>query len=249
MSDASQPQFGREKDIEQALAELGRQFMYPPTPDVAPGVRTALTSHARHARDPLPGIKSLRTAFLAALLALLVLAATVLAIGIGLRGLGIAFVDQLPDATEKLQLGEGLMLSEAQARVPYTIALPPAHLGEPEVFVDSLGTVEQVILLYRRDRAVDLLLTQFVAHLEMDVATKLIGSGTGVEELTVDGGRAFWIDGEPHVLYYRDASGATLQDRVRLVGSVLVWQKGDLTLRLEGLNDKAEAVRIAEAVE
>jgi hypothetical protein len=255
MSDRPQrSELGRGQDIEQALVDLGRRIDYPPTPDLASGTRAALAVSPRTVRRDLlgallPSMRPLPRAMLGALIALLLVAGTVIAIGIGLRGLGITFVDELPAAPEELQLGDRVTLSEAQARVPYRIALPHRELGEPEVFVDTLASVEQVNLAYRRDGDVELLLTQFVARPDTELATKLVAPGTSVEELTVAGGRGLWIEGEPHVLLYRDASGATLEDRVRLVGNVLLWQKGELTLRLEGVVSKAEALRIAEAVQ
>ena len=39
------------------------------------------------------------------------------------------------------------------------------------------------------------------------------------------------------------------EDRVRLVGKRPAVAEGELTLRLEGMNSKAEAVRVAETVE
>jgi hypothetical protein len=36
---------------------------------------------------------------------------------------------------------------------------------------------------------------------------------------------------------------------VRLVGDVLVWQRGNLTLRLEGASSKNAALAIAESME
>lgn len=59
----------------------------------------------------------------------------------------------------------------------------------------------------------------------------------------------YWIDGEPHLFFsYRDERGQLRQDRSRLAGNVLLWERGDLTLRIEGNLTKVEALRIAESV-
>ena len=69
-----------------------------------------------------------------------------------------------------------------------------------------------------------------------------------VEQVTVGGEPGYWFSGEPHFFAYRDAAGTLREEQTRLAGNTLIWQRGDLTLRLEGELPKEEAIRIAESM-
>ena len=92
------------------------------------------------------------------------------------------------------------------------------------------------------------LFTQFQAGLEPGFFAKGLGPETRLEQLTVNGGRAVWIEGSPHLFYYRDRGGEIRDESVRLAGNVLLWEQEGLTLRLEANLPKDEAVRIASSV-
>ena len=239
--------------VERALRELAPAITYPPTPDLATSVRAALT--AREALQPTRyPWRIFRRSSVAALAGLVLLAGAALAVGIGLRGLSIVFVDTPPSGvSDDLRLGEPVTLAEAQAEAPFRILLPSGEIGRPdEVHADSRAGVHQVTLVYLTSpggNRVDLLITQFLARPELDAAVKQVGPGTSVEAVSVEGRDAFWIAGEPHVLTYVDPSGRLVEDRIRLVGDVLVWQVGDLTLRLEGAGSREAAIQIAESME
>ncbi len=241
-----------ESSVESALRELAPTIAYPPTPDLATSVRAALTDREAQ-RPPRFRWRLFRRSSLAALVALVLLAGAALAVGIGLRGLSIVFVDTPPPgASEELRLGEAVTLAEAQAEAPFRILLPTGEMSKPdEVYADSRSGIHQVTLVYRSPAGdeVDLLVTQFLARPELDAAVKQVGPGTSVEAVIVGDQEGFWIAGEPHVLTYVDPRGSVIEDRIRLVGDVLVWQAGDLTLRLEGAGSKEAAVQIAESIE
>lgn len=238
-----------EMPLDRALRDLAPLLLYPPTPDLAASVRQALERNGcqRHRL----GWRPVRRGLALALIGLLLIAGAVLAVGIGLRGLSIVFVESPPGGMgTRLDLGEPLTLTQAQQRVAYRILLPTGARGEPdEVYLDRRRGLEQVALLYRQDDAVDLLITQFRATSELTPAVKEVGPGTHVEPVSVAGAPGYWIEGEPHVLRYRDPAGAEIDDRIRLVGDVLVWQRGEVTLRLEGASSRDAAIAIAESME
>lgn len=237
--------------LERALRDLGPRIAYPPTPDLAVRVNEAVAHAGERQRRPLFRWRPYARALPAALVGLVLVAGAALAVGIGLRGLSIVFVDSSPAPIgQSLKLGQPVSLAEAQQRISYQIILPAGSLGEPdEVYLDVRAGIEQVSMVYRSAEEAPLLLTQFVAISEIAPTVKEIGPGTTVESVVVAGEPGFWIEGSPHVLLYRDSSGAQIEDRVRLVGSVLVWQRGDLTLRLEGATSKDAAVAIAASME
>jgi hypothetical protein len=237
--------------LERALRDLGPRIAYPPTPDLAVRVNEAVAHAGERQRRPLFRWRPYARALPAALVGLVLVAGAALAVGIGLRGLSIVFVDSSPAPIGRsLELGERVGLAEAQRRVSDPILLPTGDLGEPdEVYLDVRAGIEQVSLVYRAADEAPLLISQFVATSEIVPTVKEVGPGTTVEQVPVGGEPGYWIEGSPHVLLYRDPSGAQIEDRVRLVGDVLVWQRGNLTLRLEGASSKNAALAIAESME
>jgi hypothetical protein len=67
--------------------------------------------------------------------------------------------------------------------------------------------------------------------------------------VTLAGGPGFWIEGAPHVVAWVDRDGMVHQDTLALAGNVLLWQNGDLTLRLEGARTLRQALAIAASVD
>lgn len=89
----------------------------------------------------------------------------------------------------------------------------------------------------------DVLITQFRATSELTPAVKELGPETRVEPVAVSGDTGCWIEGDLHLLRYRAPGGVTIEDRTRLVGDVLVWQGGELTLRIEGARRRTRRLR------
>jgi hypothetical protein len=78
---------------------------------------------------------------------------------------------------------------------------------------------------------------------------KVAPGGTTVAATDIDGLPAYWLQGEPHVIYYDDPSVGAAPEEIRLVGNVLLWEADGLTLRLEvGDLDLARTLEIARSV-
>ena len=158
---------------------------------------------------------------------------------------------------ERLNLGRPTTLAEARERAPYPVAVPSLPtLGQPDgVYLSESAPERPLAFVYLArpglpaagETGVALLLIQ----LRGDIPQPIIGKGTGpntrVEQLTLNGAPAFWLEGDPHQVFYRDAAGQVRNETVRLAANVLLWQRGDVTLRLEGKLTRDEAVRIAES--
>jgi hypothetical protein len=236
-------------ELERALVTLGRELEYPPTPELAPVVAERLSK----APPPRRGLSlSGRTAAIA-LAVFLIACGTVAAVpatrnavleALGLRGATIERRERLPaDARpQPLDLGPRTTLAAARRELGFT-PLVPAALGEPDgVHVDG----EALTLDYRvRPRV---LVTQFRGDVHPDYAGKIGSEATSLEELTVDGARAIWVSGSPHFFFYRDKDGAVRENSLRLAGNVLVLERDDLLVRVEGTPSKAEAIRIAQSL-
>ncbi|MGX7825760.1 hypothetical protein ACTG9Q_11770 [Actinokineospora sp. 24-640] len=131
----------------------------------------------------------------------------------------------------------GGSLDQARSRAVFPIAVP-ARLGDPaSVEVSADG---RVVSMSWRDGAVRL---DQVAGTLSPYFTKTVHGQ--VVFTTVRGAEALWLPG-PHRLVV-DSSGVERVEPPRLAGATLIWQTGDITLRLEGDLSRADAVAIAES--
>jgi hypothetical protein len=242
--------------LEEELRALGRSLTYPRTPELASAVRASLEA---------PGPDGTRQPWrsgwgLLAPLALAIVLVLSAAFGFAyaLRGLVIRPVESLPPVASltasPLPIGTHTTLADAAAELSFTPLVPslPA-LGEPDgIFIDETGDIRQLVMTWRPDArtgAPQLLLAQFVADVDGGFLLKEVPTGTAeLLEVSVSGGRGYWIDGGPHTLTYVSSARGPLHDRTRLVGNVLVWEREPLTLRLETEGGLDEALAVAESV-
>jgi hypothetical protein len=92
------------------------------------------------------------------------------------------------------------------------------------------------------------LLTEIRGGNQMGLAKKLVEPRTRVEPVSVNGSFGLWIVGAPHVVLFQDRFGRVDEMRTRFAGNVLVWQRGDLTLRLEGELTRQRALELARSL-
>jgi hypothetical protein len=245
--------------------------------DQAPARRPAATARRRGRLAGLAGPigrsgwRRLAVAGLAAvLLAAAVLVASpgtreAVARRLGLRGVGVELggpppptVTTRPGERLDLGLGERVTLEEARRRVGFPVLVPGADgFRQPAaVFVDqAVPTGGRVDLVYRARPGlpaspftdVGLLVTEFRGQPTPEFLKKVTTLGM-VQEVTVGGEPGYWFSGEPHFFTYRDAAGNLRDEQTRLAGNTLVWQRGELTLRIEGELSRQEALRIAESM-
>lgn len=182
---------------------------------------------------------------------------------LGLRGERIKLVRTPPSAParplgEGLDLGKRITLAEARSAVSYPVLVPsdPA-LGPPdEVYLSNAVPGGQVSLVYRARPGLPsqsllgagMLVTEFQASLDRPFIEKLVGAGSRVRGVSVNGSPGFWISGNPHDLTYVEPNGQVISDSVRLAGDVLLWQRGDITLRIESGLSMAQALLVAQGV-
>jgi hypothetical protein len=233
--------------LEQQLRELGREIAYPPEPDLVAGVRAATAA---------PRGRDRRRLLVLALAVLAVAAGAVLAVPdarstllrwIGIGSVRVELVDELPELPVKttLDLGPEVSPGEAERRFGRPLLRPRLDdLSEPDaVYYDG----RRASFLWGTRERPKLLLQQFPGGVAPEYGKKVAqGSDTSVRFATVNGAPALGLFGAPHFLMYLDAAtGEPVEDVVYLAGNVLLWESGDLTLRLEGDLTFAEMLRIA----
>ena len=243
-------------ELELALVELGRSLEFPPAPDLAARVRE------RIAAEPAPRRRvTFFPARRAVVIALAVLAVSVGALMavpgtraailefFGLRGVIIERVETLPTVPKQTaldDLGSRVSVDEARELAGFQVVIPEL-LGEPdEVYFLDFPPGGMVSFVYGSAEEPRALFTQFRATVE-DAFFKKVEAGTDIEDVRIGGEFGFYLSGNPHVFGYLDEDGQFREETVRLVGNVLLWERGELTLRLEGEISKTEALRIARS--
>lgn len=143
-----------------------------------------------------------------------------------------------------LDLAGQTTLPEAQAQVDFPIRLPtePADLGPPDaVFLQDFEGPLLVLVWFEPDQPgqVRLSLHQLGPN---TFAGK--GAPATLEETTVNGERALWMEG-PHLF---EMSNGQYAIRRLVEGKVLLWTEGGITYRLETKLPLDEARKIAESL-
>jgi hypothetical protein len=241
-------------DLVRELRELAENLKTQPT-DVRAAVRDRLAANpvpGRFARRPVRRWWPAAAAILVAAALLLVppvRGAAAEAAAAVLRFAGIV-VDTTPGAAPTASPGPlpspgTVTLDEARRRAAFPIGVP-AELGPPErveTADPAPGGAPRVVTLLYRDGAIRL--DQFDGGLDPFFLKKLFVQGMSWTD--VNGLRALWIPG-PHTVAYVGRDGRTRTETARLAGATLIWQRGAVTLRLEGDLTEDEALRIARSV-
>jgi hypothetical protein len=181
---------------------------------------------------------------------------------LGVRGIGITIVPSLtPLPTEhgSLLLGTPVSLEEARATVPWPIVLPDdPSLGPPdEVYVDRSRFASGVVSLVWSARpgypaasttGAGLVLTEFRGSVNEQFFQKVAGPGTTIEHVSVNGHFGYWISGAPHEFFAVDPNGNPVPQTIHLAGDVLIWEDGELTLRIESALTKDDAIRVGSKI-
>ena len=243
----------------------------PDGPDLATRVRARLVAAPPSRRG---STWRLRPALVLAIVALVVLAAVAGAVAFGVPGIRLIFGDpggspppavatpapsptgSVPPAGSSLDLGDRVDPAAAEERVHFPVLLPtdPA-LGAPDAAYVSERDEVALVWGPRDDLPptvesdIGLLIMQFRGSVSPEPIGKIIGSGTVVEPVRIGDGSGYWITGNPHVYFYMTPDGEHVDEGRRWVGDALIWQRGDMTYRIETSLGRDAAIRIAESLE
>jgi hypothetical protein len=256
----------QDRELERELRELGSLIDYPPTPNVARAARNVLDEAANEQSRRLR--RAFPTMRWAAVAAAFVLVVAVPTLSPGLRATvsdwflaedfqstgvdagsperqseaGAPAAGVSKSATTPAQApqfsGERISVREAQARMDGTLILPRTpELGKPEeIYTVGTASKEGVMLVYKYglpplgDTGIHLVLTEVPGDLEPAYLTGRTTAGSKFDRVSADGNPGYW----------RSAGN-------RLPGQTLLWEQGDVALRLEANVKKEQAIRIAES--
>jgi hypothetical protein len=254
-------------ELERSLRLLGESLAFPEAPDVSEPVQLRLVETRRPRRSP-----SGRTLVLAFVVVALAVGAamavpparTAILEFFGLRGATVQRVETLPTVPEpdpapaELLLGDPLPLEEGRPWAKSPNVLVPSVLGRPDAaYAAEEDYGLRLTLVYgpgdgvprSQYTGVGILVTEFDGAIDTRYLDKMVEAGTTVEQLTVDGNRALWLEGGPHFVVFRTADGLIGEDVGRLAGNTLLVENGTMLVRIEGEIDRARAIEIAESLE
>jgi hypothetical protein len=241
-------------ELERQLRELGNALELPAAPDLVDVVR------ARIGEEREPRLRMRRSLVLAIAVLGLALAAamavpqarTAILEFLHIRGAAVEKVPTLPSVSGSgLDLGKPVSLEEAREAVSFDVAQPElSGLGRPDsIYVDRATPGGQVFFLWGTEARAQVLLSEFRGDLNRELIGKQAGPQTTIEPVKVQGGApGFWVAGANHVIYYLDRDGEIQEETIRLSQNALLWERNDLTLRLEGDFGKDRALELARTV-
>lgn len=218
--------------LEQRLADLARSLEIPDAPG-PPRLRLPPR------RSPLP----LRRPLALALALFMLAAGTALAVPasrhavLRFLGLRIERVRALPPPRGgPLDLGRAISLASARDAASFTALLPPrasaAYLDHDVPGGRISLRIGGVLVIEVRGSATPYL-------------TKILSMQTRARLVRVGADRGVYISGAPHELIFAEADGAVRNDAVHVARNVLLWQHGDLVVRIEGVRDLAAGEALA----
>lgn len=229
-------------ELELRLSALRDQIAWPETPRLDP---TFDRQPARVSRlRPLALGFAILLAVLGGVLALSPGARSAFLEIFRIRGAIVERVETLPDVqAQRIDFGERVGRKEAERRAGFQLL----DLGsDPDaIFVRPDGLASVVYGDPARPR---LVLSQARGAIYEGFIKKTGSRNTTISSVTVDGEPGLFVDGADHFVMFRDENGAISDELTYLAGTVLLWNRGPLLLRLEADLTRTEALALAESI-
>lgn len=262
------PERLEDRDLEQTLSDIGTRLDGPKR-DMWPAVRTRIAERSAQPWWSRLGADRRTFAPIAATLAVILVAVFVLtpafadALGhlLNIPGVQIFRVATTPTPMPTTTASVGFpgqraaSVAEASRLAGFQVREPAALGAADEIYVELVPV--RVTLVYRARPGlpvtalpgVSALIVEFKGTLDAPILGKAVGPGTILEAVPLSSGTAaYWLAGQPHQFFYRDATGNIQPDTLRLAGNTLLWDAGGITYRLEAQVTRAEAVGIASSL-
>jgi hypothetical protein len=256
-------------DLEQRLVLLQAEIDWPVTPALAARVRARIATPVPTPRPWFQNRWALAVAAVLVVLAALIAytpSREAIASFINLHTI-FTRVNQLPTPSplpsgpigKRLGLGDPTTLAQAQSKVSWHIVVP-ASLGRPDEVYLQLppeGPPQGEVTLVYKSRpglkasgqtGVAVLITEANGKVDAQFFAKMVGDGTTMEQVTVNGHQGYWISGQPHIFVFLDADGQFRTETMRLATNTLLIDDNGTVIRIEGDLTKAQALEMAASL-
>jgi hypothetical protein len=256
-------------DLEQRLVLLQAEIDWPVTPALAARVRARIATPVPTPRPWFQNRWALAVAAVLVVLAALIAytpSREAIASFINLHTI-FTRVNQLPTPSplpsgpigKRLGLGDPTTLAQAQSKVSWHIVVP-ASLGRPDEVYFQLppeGPPQGEVTLVYKSRpglkasgqtGVAVLITEANGKVDAQFFAKMVGDGTTMEQVTVNGHQGYWISGQPHIFVFLDADGQFRTETMRLATNTLLIDDNGTVIRIEGDLTKAQALEMAASL-
>jgi hypothetical protein len=230
-------------ELEARLAALAPDVAWPETPYFALGFTSSPAPVATVSRRrALVLIFALLAAIAAGLVVMSPGARSAFLEFFHLRGATVAIVDKLPETpVSSPDFGRRVTLKSAARLTGFKLVT----VGRPnEVYVRE----HMVTLVYGSTSHPRLTLTELKGAVWPQLIKKVVGTATLVESVTVKGEPGLFISGHDHYVIYLDENHLVTDQPTFLAGTVLLWNRGPLLLRLEGELSLSKALELAGRV-
>jgi hypothetical protein len=153
-----------------------------------------------------------------------------------------------------LGLGDPIAIADIATAVEIPVVVPTAPgVGSPASAWLREGRLTLVwpasaTLPATPEPGVGLILSQFSGTLDTGFFQKIVGQGTTITTVRIDGVTGYWISGAPHEIVYVDELGNPQFDSRRGVGDTLLWARDNVTYRLESGLGRAATITLAETL-
>ncbi len=254
-------------DLEARLGRLAEEVGWPDPPDLrAPVRRAILTGRPRAWYGSRWALAAVAVVAILAMLVAYTPTRTAIAGWLNLHTTithtnTLSTPSPLPSGSigERLGLGIPTTLAAARQEVAWPV-LVPAALGQPdEVYLQNPPTGPtggEVTLVYgpRPGIAVSgqtgagVLVTEARGQVDEQFFGKMIGGGTTVQPVTVEGHQGWWISGSPHDFFFMDANGNFRSETMRLATNTLILDVDGTIVRLEGNLTEQQALETAASL-
>ena len=241
---------------EAMLEETARSMVFPPTPDLRDRVLAGIEAPAQRA----PGFGRFALAGLAALAAAALLVTVISRdareavadfLGLAVRGERIEVLPTPPAGatatavpTPAGSAGDieriATVRTRAEVAASGTHLVLPASLGEPKGYYSVFGAPSVYVVDYG-----DIQIWEFPYEGEYFIGKGIVGEGTVVQELQVDGHKAYWVSGGLRVVTVHGPAGPIVGTQRSISANALVWSADGLYRRIEGAGTLEEALKLA----
>jgi hypothetical protein len=238
-----------------ALAAVGRDLAFPPTPATASDVVERLRAgRAARSRPPFPALALWNRRRVFALVAVGILAVLALAFAARLV-IGAAEIRVQPGVTPSGPplgpdaLGEAVPVERVEREVGFALRVPAGPLPDQAYAFVSPGGGGALLAWDASDRYPSLPGTPWgMVLIELRTDEPVLGKDVNrfedAQPVRVGDRSAFWIE-VPHRLHVTTDEGS---QTFLVEGNVLIWTEAGITYRLETALALSEAVALAESV-